>query len=276
MSTNNNLEAEKATQCHGLDDMVVSTTTTCTQSTTHSPIVEYPPPIPVALRHPHLVASVKQYRSDVQQQQLKQHIVSESFIPVAPDMVKPPRRRRRPPFSYSSLIAQAILASDHEKLTLREIYQWIMEKYPALYDVNDTGWQNTIRHNLSLNKCFKKVPKSELDGATHSRGKGGYWTVDPAHMAKYKDGSFPRGSTTAISRRKEPREIRMKMTSDNAPPSPSSPPPPPTSSVNPTNTTTQPSSSQQQQRSSLSSSSIPSSSSSSSPSRIMQIQNLLN
>lgn len=141
MSTNNSLEAGDATQCHGLDDTVMSTTTACTQSMTHSPIVEYPPPIPVALRHPHLVASVKQYRSNVQQQQLKQHIVSESFIPVAPDMVKPPRRRRRPPFSYSSLIAQAILASDHEKLTLREIYKWIMEKYPALYDVNDTGWQ---------------------------------------------------------------------------------------------------------------------------------------
>lgn len=150
MSTNNSLEAEKATQCHGLDDMVVSTTTPCTQSTTHSPIVEYPPPIPVALRHPHLVTSVKQYRSDVQQQQLKHHIVSESFIPVAPDMVKPPRRRRRPPFSYSSLIAQAILASDHEKLTLREIYQWIMEKYPALYDVNDTGWQ--VQSSTYINK----------------------------------------------------------------------------------------------------------------------------
>ncbi|CDS06213.1 hypothetical protein LRAMOSA08741 [Lichtheimia ramosa] len=231
---------------------------------THSPIVEYPPPIPVALRHPHLVASVKQYRSDVQQQQLKQHIVSESFIPVAPDMVKPPRRRRRPPFSYSSLIAQAILASDDEKLTLREIYKWIMEKYPALYDVNDTGWQNTIRHNLSLNKCFKKVPKSESDG---SRGKGGYWTIDPAHMAKYKDGSFPRGSTTSILRRKEPREIRMKGNNSNG-----------SSSVNPITQSSSPSSpsssSQQQLPLSSSSSSIPSSSSS--PSHIMQIQSLLN
>ncbi|KAI7886289.1 hypothetical protein K492DRAFT_122784 [Lichtheimia hyalospora FSU 10163] len=263
MSTHNRLEAQNATHCHGLDDLVVSKTA-CTQSTTHSPIVEYPPPIPVALRHPHVVTSVKQYRSDVQQQQLKQHIVSESFIPVAPDMVKPPRRRRRPPFSYSSLIAQAILASDHEKLTLREIYQWIMEKYPALYDVNDTGWQNTIRHNLSLNKCFKKVPKEELDGTTHSRGKGGYWTVDPAHMAKYKDGSFPRGSTSAISRRKEPREIRMKTIHDDEPLS---------SSTHPTLPTPHRSSQQHPSSSSLS---IPSSSSSSSPSHIMQIQNLLN
>lgn len=103
--------------------------------------VEYPPPIPVAMRHPHLVASVKQYRSEAQQQQLQQHIVSESFIPVTPALVKQPRKRRRPPFSYSSLIAQAILASENERMTLREIYKWIMDKYPALYDANDTGWQ---------------------------------------------------------------------------------------------------------------------------------------
>ncbi|KAI8138072.1 hypothetical protein BJV82DRAFT_495339, partial [Fennellomyces sp. T-0311] len=103
--------------------------------------VEYPPRIPVAMRHPHLVASVKQYRSEAQQQQLQQHIISESFIPMAPDMVKPPRRRRRPPFSYSSLIAQAILEADQERMTLRDIYKWIMNKYPALYDANDTGWQ---------------------------------------------------------------------------------------------------------------------------------------
>ncbi|KAI9271688.1 fork head domain-containing protein, partial [Phascolomyces articulosus] len=163
----------------------------------HSDIVEYPPRIPVVMRHPHLIASVKQYRSEAQQQQLQQHIVSESFIPMAPDMVKPPRRRRRPPFSYSSLIAQAILEADQERMTLQEIYKWIKEKYPALYDVEDTGWQNTIRHNLSLNKCFKKIPKAELDGS-NSRGKGGYWTVDPNYMEKFKNGAFAKGSSSIL------------------------------------------------------------------------------
>ncbi|KAI9321496.1 fork head domain-containing protein, partial [Dichotomocladium elegans] len=160
----------------------------------------YPPRIPVALRHPRLVASVKQYPSEAQQQQLQQFIVSESFIPVSPDSVKPPRKRRRPPFSYSSLIAQAILESEDERMTLQEIYKWIMDKYPALYDANDTGWQNTIRHNLSLNQCFKKIPKVQMDGLG-PHGKGGYWTVDPSYMEKFKNGSFARGMTS-ISRRK--------------------------------------------------------------------------
>lgn len=105
---------------------------------------EYPPRIPVAMRHPYpTVNSVKQYTRDRQHEQLKQHIVSESFIPVSPEAAEKPQRRsrRRPPFSYSSLIAQAILATDNKRMTLRDIYRWIMEKYPALYNAQDTGWQ---------------------------------------------------------------------------------------------------------------------------------------
>ncbi|OAD76412.1 fork head transcription factor, partial [Phycomyces blakesleeanus NRRL 1555(-)] len=100
----------------------------------------------------------------------------------------------RPPFSYSSLIAQAILESKEERMALRDIYNWITEKYPALYNAQDTGWQarNFLLHNLSLNKCFRKIPKSENE--TVGRGKGGYWTIDPNHMAKFKNGSFARGS----------------------------------------------------------------------------------
>lgn len=103
--------------------------------------MSYLPPIPVALRHPKLVASVKQYHADSQSEQLQTHIVSESFIPMAPDLIKSPRKRRRPPFSYSSLIAQAILESENERMTLRDIYTWITSRYPALYNEKDTGWQ---------------------------------------------------------------------------------------------------------------------------------------
>ncbi|KAI8968213.1 fork head domain-containing protein, partial [Mycotypha africana] len=157
------------------------------------------PPIPVMMRHPYLVASVKQFRSEAQTEQLQQHIVSESFIPMAPNLIKPPRKRRRPPFSYSSLIAQAILESEHERMTLRDIYSWITARYPALYNAEDTGWQNTIRHNLSLNRCFKKIPKSDTNG--QHRGKGGYWTIDPTYMEKFKNGSFIKGSSSSLRRK---------------------------------------------------------------------------
>ncbi|KAI8064153.1 fork head domain-containing protein [Gongronella butleri] len=156
------------------------------------------PSIPVALRHPRVISSVKQYRSDQQHQQLAQPFISEAFISMVPNATKQPRQRRRPPFSYSSLIAQAILGSEGQRMTLREIYRWIAQKYPALYNANDTGWQNTIRHNLSLNRCFKKVPKSEMEG--HGKGKGGYWTIDSAHMAKFKNGAFARGSSSTLRR----------------------------------------------------------------------------
>ncbi|CAO3664045.1 hypothetical protein G6F70_001443 [Rhizopus microsporus] len=161
-------------------------------------MTNYLPPIPVLMRKPTLIASVKQYRSEAQGEQLHQHIVSESFIPMAPNQPKPPRKRRRPPFSYSSLIAQAILASENERMTLRDIYNWIINKYPALYNADDTGWQNTIRHNLSLNRCFKKVPKDELD---EHKGKGGYWTIDPTYMEKFKNGAFARGASASMRKR---------------------------------------------------------------------------
>jgi hypothetical protein len=104
----------------------------------------YLPPIPVVMRHPYVVASVKQLTSEAQTEHLQQHIVSESFIPMAPNLTKPPRKRRRPPFSYSSLIAQAILESENERMTLRDIYSWITSKYPALYSAEDTGWQVSV------------------------------------------------------------------------------------------------------------------------------------
>lgn len=123
--------------------MLPGNTYTEPETQTSDNTTAYLPPIPVMMRHPYMVASVKQYRSESQSEQLQTHIVSESFIPMAPNLIKPPRKRRRPPFSYSSLIAQAILESQNERLTLRDIYTWITTRYPALYNAEDTGWQVT-------------------------------------------------------------------------------------------------------------------------------------
>lgn len=51
------------------------------------------------------------------------------------------RKRRRPPHSYASLIAQAILTSPGQRLTLRDIYDWVQRKYPHMYEANEPGWQ---------------------------------------------------------------------------------------------------------------------------------------
>nr|AAH80044.1 XFD2 protein [Xenopus laevis] len=95
-------------------------------------------------------------------------------------------KRVRPPYSYSALIAMSIQNATDKRLTLSQIYQYVAENFP-FYKKCKAGWQNSIRHNLSLNDCFKKMPRDENDP-----GKGNYWTLDSNCEKMFDNGNFRR------------------------------------------------------------------------------------
>uniref|UniRef100_A0A8C2KLK4 Forkhead box protein P1-B n=1 Tax=Cyprinus carpio TaxID=7962 RepID=A0A8C2KLK4_CYPCA len=98
-------------------------------------------------------------------------------MPISPDIVQNKEfymnAEVRPPFTYASLIRQAILESPEKQLTLNEIYNWFTRMF-AYFRRNAATWKNAVRHNLSLHKCFVRVENV----------KGAVWTVDELEFQK--------------------------------------------------------------------------------------------
>ena len=82
----------------------------------------------------------------------------------------------KPPYSYVAMIAMSIQESKERKLKLCRIYDFIKQKFPYYRHLKTKGWQNSIRHNLSLNECFIKLPS---EGGQER--KGNYWTLGKIH-----------------------------------------------------------------------------------------------
>ncbi|XP_034829879.1 forkhead box protein O isoform X1 [Maniola hyperantus] len=126
--------------------------------------------------------------------------------------------------SYADLITQAITSSQDNRLTLSQIYEWMVQNVPYFKDKGDSnssaGWKNSIRHNLSLHNRFMRVQNE-------GTGKSSWWMINPD--AKPGKSVRRRASSMETSKsekrrgriKKKPDALRNGVTAD-ATPSPSS------------------------------------------------------
>lgn len=99
----------------------------------------------------------------------------------------------KPPYSYATLIGMSILRAPSRRLTLAQIYKWISDTF-KYYKNSDQGWQNSIRHNLSLNKAFIKQERPKDDP-----GKGNYWAIEPGMEKQFlKDKAVRRPTMSSL------------------------------------------------------------------------------
>uniref|UniRef100_A0ABM5EKK8 Forkhead box protein L2 n=1 Tax=Pogona vitticeps TaxID=103695 RepID=A0ABM5EKK8_9SAUR len=127
---------------------------------------------------------------------------------------------QKPPYSYVALIAMAIQASPGQRLPLSGIYRFIAQRFPY-YRLGQKSWQNSVRHNLSLNACFVKVPRRAA-----GERKGNLWALDPACQDMFEPGDYRRRRRRRRVR-KAPGEGDLAASAPLRPPEPPPPPPPP-------------------------------------------------
>ncbi|KAF8138685.1 hypothetical protein EV363DRAFT_1252491 [Boletus edulis] len=96
--------------------------------------------------------------------------------PPKPDVMPP-----KPSFTYAQLCYRAIKAMGG-KATLQDICGWMMDNYDWYRYNEGAGWENSVRHNLSSGRAFKKMERS-----TGEHGKGFFWSIDPQYEHTFEE-----------------------------------------------------------------------------------------
>lgn len=131
------------------------------------------------------------------------------------DLSKDEAKDMKPPFSYATMISQAILSTEDHMISLSGIYNYIAEKY-SFYRHSKSGWQNSIRHNLSLNKAFEKVPRK-----ANEPGKGMKWQIVDEYKEKFQrkalQGDDIKGKSTIAQFQRQVQVITPTSIKNTAP-----------------------------------------------------------
>ncbi|CAI8050127.1 Forkhead box protein O [Geodia barretti] len=157
---------------------------------------------------------------------------SESPLPLTPKSEPKKMRNAWGNLSYAELITQAILSSPDKRLTLSEIYDWIVQNVPYFADKANSpstaGWKNSVRHNLSLHSRFNKVQNE-------SSGKSSWWTVDldaksSRTSRRNRSQSVDNGNTPSPKTPRKKKERKIKRVKGGTSPNDLSPCDSPTTS----------------------------------------------
>ncbi|PIO15251.1 hypothetical protein AB205_0215910 [Aquarana catesbeiana] len=120
--------------------------------------------------------------------------------------------------SYAELISQAIESSPEKRLTLAQIYDWMVRSIPYFKDKGDSnssaGWKNSIRHNLSLHSKFIKVHNE-------ATGKSSWWMLNPEGG---KSGKAPRRRAASMDNSSKLAKARNNKASKKKAQGPGEPP----------------------------------------------------
>ncbi|MCJ1479213.1 hypothetical protein MMC13_007898 [Lambiella insularis] len=76
---------------------------------------------------------------------------------------------------YAQLIFRALKSVPDHSMVLKDIYEWFEKNTDKAKDNTSKGWQNSIRHNLSMNGAFRKA---DLPPPTDEGKKGCIWVLD--------------------------------------------------------------------------------------------------
>ncbi|EXJ86476.1 hypothetical protein A1O3_03427 [Capronia epimyces CBS 606.96] len=156
----------------------------------HDNFVDFPEPSYIRKQPLKRSYSDAQLGGDRQSKKVRHDQDSVTNLPEPDDMPPIEDDGNKPAYSYAQMIGMAILRAPHRRLTLAQIYEWISSTFAYYREDTKQSWHNSIRHNLSLHKAFKKQERPKGDA-----GKGSYWVIEPGMEAQFIKDKNRRGNT---------------------------------------------------------------------------------